>query len=290
MNLVNTDLSDDPEYILFEEYVDGNTCAKATAKSYRTTFRKLRNLLGKPIHETSQETLINVISAGVENINTQQALLNIAVIVRKCVYSLDVDKLTDQRALNKTTVSESLKMKNRYIILPTVHEFDDYIECLWKDCRYREFIVNFLIRHYYVRNKDLMFDIVERRQDTDDKMNYIWLDRRHRRCVYIRNDYKTACTYGSKTTEITDERFFEAIKRCLKCVNDVESRFFPITLDASKIGYYVQKMSLKNLGEGNLLKILINHHKDDYAKIQEISRSRGTDTKTLLQSYNISYT
>ena len=79
MNLVNTDLSDDPEYILFEEYVDGNTCAKATAKSYRTTFRKLRNLLDPdkmkvPIHTQKGEDLINIISAGVENINSQQAL------------------------------------------------------------------------------------------------------------------------------------------------------------------------------------------------------------------------
>ena len=45
-----------------------------------TSYRKLRTLLGKPIRETAQDTLVNAIKAGITNINSQQALINIGVI------------------------------------------------------------------------------------------------------------------------------------------------------------------------------------------------------------------
>ena len=64
---------------------------------------------------------------------------------------------------------------------------------------------------------------------------------------------------------------------------------FPITTDPDKIGYYIQKMTLKQLGEGRVLKIIIDHYKSDYSKIQEIARSRGTAESVILSSYNISY-
>ena len=290
MNRVNTDYEGDPEYECFEEYVDSSTCAKATAKSYRTTYRKLRNLLQKPIRETAEDTLIKIITAAVENINSQQAMLNIAIIVRECIYNMPTQQLKDQRTLNKSTVKESLQMRNKYIVLPEITEFDDYIEDLFNKSKFREFIVNYLIRHHYVRNKDLMFHIVEKKSECDNIANWMWLDRKNRRCVYFRNDYKTFCTYGPKETVITDEKFLTAVKRCFNSkVQDVESRFFPITMDPTKIGYYVQKLSFNQLGESALLKIIIKHHLTDYKKIQEISISRGTDTNTLLESYNISY-
>ena len=128
MNRVNTDYEGDPEYECFEEYVDSSTCAKATAKSYRTTYRKIRNLLGKPIRETAEDTLIKIITAAVENINSQQAMLNIAILVRECIYQMPTQQLKDQRTLNKSTVKESLQMRNKYIVLPEITEFDDYIE------------------------------------------------------------------------------------------------------------------------------------------------------------------
>ena len=48
-------------------------------------------------------------------------------------------------------------------------------------------------------------------------------------------------------------------------------------------------MSFNKLGESNCLKIIINHYRDNYGKIKEISQRRGTDIKTLMESYNINY-
>ena len=65
---------------------------------------------------------------------------------------------------------------------------------------------------------------------------------------------------------------------------------FPITDSEEKIGYHVQRMSFRKLGEGALLKIIINHYKGDIQRLKEIGSSRGTDLGVLLTSYNITYT
>lgn len=284
MRQVNTDFVGDPEYEEFLVYTADK--AYATAKSYKTSYRKLRNLLGKPIRETAEETLFKTIQTAIENINSQQALLNIGIICREQFEpKLPVDTLVKFRDQNKATVQEMIKMNNQFIVLPSLAEFDAYVEFLWSSKKYREYIVNFLLRHHYVRNKDLLFDIVDKKSEIDETSNWLWIDRRNQRCVYYRNDYKTANTYGPKMSVIDNERFLKAAKMCHKNLSD-----FPITDSEDKIGYHIQKMSYLKLGEGALLKIIINHYKSDIQRLKEISMSRGTDIGTLLTSYNITYT
>lgn len=62
------------------------------------------------------------------------------------------------------------------------------------------YIINYLLIHYYIRNEDLNIKFVLRLKDTkiDKEQNYIWLDLRRKKTVYIRNNYKTKKTYGQK--------------------------------------------------------------------------------------------
>ncbi len=282
-----TEFEDDPEYRMFEEYVDHSGKAKATAKSYRTTYRKLRNLLGKCIQDTAQSTCISCVMASTENINSAQALLNIAIVCREQIFQMPVNELVAQRTKNKETVAETLKMNNKYIVLPSISEFDAYLESLWENNSYRDYIVNYLIRHHYVRNLDLIFEVVESKKETkaNECMNYLWLDRKKQQVVYIRNNYKTKGTYGQKTSVIDNERFLTAVKKTHKSGNA-----WPITPDESKIGYYIKRISFNELGEGLCLKIIVNEYRGDINMLKRISESRGTDLNTLLTSYNITYT
>ena len=284
MRQVNTDFAGDPEYEQFLVYAESK--AYATAKSYKTSYRKLRNLLGKPIRETAEDTVVNAVKAAIENINSQQALINIGIICREQFEpKMEINVLTKFREQNKETVQDMIKMNNMFIVLPSLGEFDNYLELLWSDKKYKEYIINFLIRHHYVRNKDLLFDIVDKKAEIDETSNWLWIDRRNQRCVYYRNDYKTASTYGPKETMIDNERFLKAAKMCHKKMDE-----FPITDSEDKIGYHIQKLSFRKLGEGALLKIIINHYKGDISRLKEISNSRGCSLPTLLQNYNISYT
>ena len=48
-------------------------------------------------------------------------------------------------------------------------------------------------------------------------------------------------------------------------------------------------MTLGQLGEGTMIKIIINHYRGDIQRLKEISKSRGTNLEVLHTSYNITY-
>ena len=283
----NVEMVDDPEYTMFTDYLEEeNRLSYATKKSYKTSYRKLRNILGKDVADTAQDTTSKAIMASTDNINSCQALINIAIILREKIKKMPIDELVEQRSLNKADVNEHLKQANLFTELPSLEEVDGYIETLWKQSKYRDYIINYLIRHHYVRNQDLGFDIVETKKETleDQTKNWLWLDRKSQRVNYIRNNYKTFKTYGQKVTVITNERFLRAVKVCNR-----QLYAFPITTESDKLGYYIQKMTLNQIGESKMLKVVINHYRDDISKLKEISQSRGTNLETLLTSYNINY-
>ena len=283
----NNDLEGDTEYTEFTDYLEEEgRLSYATKKSYRTSYRKLRNILGKDVADTAQDTTAKAIMKSTDNINSCQALINIAIIVREKLKKMPIDELVEQRTTNKADVNEHLKQANLFTELPSLEEVDNFIETLWKKGMYRDYICNYLIRYYYVRNMDLLFDICETKRETleDQTKNWLWLDRKKMCVHYIRNTYKTAKTYGQKVTAITNERFLRAVKVCNR-----QMYAFPITTDPEKIGYYIQKMTLNQIGEGMILKAVINHYRDDISKLKEISQSRGTNLEILLTSYNINY-
>ena len=283
---VDTSYSEDPEYIQFTDMIKAKDLSVATAKSYKASYRKVRNLFDKPIRDCAEDTAVKAILASEENINTQQALINVCVLTRLIEPAMPIDIFHEQRDTNKKDVREHLQQANSFKVLPPLEEFDAFIENLWQKGLYREYIINYLMRYHYVRNLDCIFDIVATKQETlaDKTKNYLWMNKRNLSVVYIRNNYKTFKTYGQKSVEIKNERFIKSVKVCFK-----QMYAFPITEDPALIGYHINRMSFKRLGESNCLKIIINHYRSNYQKIEEISRSRGTNTQTLMTSYNITY-
>ena len=276
-------IEDDEEYLLFRDWIATADKSKATSKSYLANFRRLRNIIGKEIQYTAQDTLIKAVEAEIENVNTQSSLINVAILVRDRLFGMPTEALTQKRQENKVPIQEGLKQTNQYIILPSLQEFDEYIDKLFSERKYMEYIVNYLIRHCYVRNQDMIFDYIETHKEAaDTTKNYMLYERKKKQVTYIRNVYKTSNTYGPKENVITDPNFITAIRM-------MKDRF-PIINSESKIGYYVQKYSFQELGEGALLKVIINEYRDNINVIKRISESRGTNLPTLLTSYNITYT
>jgi hypothetical protein len=123
-----------------------------------------------------------------------------------------------------------------------------------------------------------VFELATKRANVkSDGKNYMWISRG--KALYYRRDYKTEKTYGEKINEIKDKKFLTALRK----VN------FPLISNPLQVGYFVKKMSFKELGEGNLLKVIINdlREKGDLHAINQISKNRGTDSCLLLTSYNV---
>ena len=259
----------------------------ATRKTYKTQYLKLYKLIGNDITSVSQKKTIELIKQ-LDNPNSRQALINISILVRK-MNNLPINDLENQRELNKQTINTQIKEKNQDLDLPSLKQLEDYTESLYQQNKYAEYIINYLLLNYYVRNKDLNFTIVNRKKDMilKDK-NYMWLDVRGKKAVYLRNSYKTSATYGSKTHTIKDMQFFTALKNVFKCQKKDESCGVIIGNQAEdNLGYWVSKATFNGIGEGAYVKVIINAFKNDLQKLKQISSSRGTNLETIATSYDI---
>ena len=257
-----------------------------TIKSYKLQYKKLSNLLDKDVGEASQDKIIEVVKEH-ENNNGKQALLNIAILVRR-LDGKSVVELEKMREKLKGAIKTDIQKKNVNLSnsLPSYQDIVDYTESLYDKSDWTNYIINYLLLNYNVRNKDLLFDIVRRKKYTkeDKTKNYMWLSDTF--VEYIRNDYKTAAIYGQNIIRIKDKKFITAIRRVFACQrhNEECGVFIPTE---SQLGYYLKKATLGGIGEAAYNKIIINHFRDDIDRLKQISKSRGTSISTLLEFYDI---
>lgn len=275
-------IDDYDEIDVFMTSVDSKS--KATQKAYRTQYNKLKKLLGKDISLSSQNAILGI-AEDEEKANSKQALINIGILVRR-LYGLATDKLENARSKTKDEIISQVKEKNTELTetLPTLNDLEEYTDYLYKEGKWTDFIINYLLINYQTRNKDLNFDIITRKKEaTDNEKNYMWLDRN--RAVFIRNNYKTSGTYGKKIDIITDKEFLTALKRVKACqkYNEACGTFIPTE---SNLGYYIKKATYNQIGEGAYFKVLTNAFRGDLQKLQEMGQSRGTALDTIATNYD----
>jgi hypothetical protein len=252
-----------------------------TIKSYKTQYSKLRKgLSDKDIHSVSVDDIVKVANEQ-KTANSTQAIINIGVLVKR-IYDkpAEADELIKIRDSNKVKIRDEVREKNRKIELPSYEDINDYMDFLYKTGKYRDFVINYLLINYQVRNADMVVDIVRRKKDmTDENKNYIWLNNEGR-IIYFRNNYKTVDFHKPKKHEIDDPRFLDAIRKMI--INKDEVIPNPDTAD-----YYVAKATLDKLGEGKYFKIIVDHFRNDIDKLKEIGQNRGTNLETILRFYDI---
>jgi hypothetical protein len=250
-----------------------------TKKSYKTQYNKLYTLLGKPISKTSEKLLIEL-ALQQPNRNAQQALLNIAILVRRGA-DLSTKQLELTRDKNKAKLQEDVKENNIGLkeSLPPYQELLDYLDYLYDNQMWAYYVINYLLINFQTRNSDLIFDIVKLKRDTkDESKNYLWVA--PKKITFIRNVYKTAKAYHQKSDIITDPKFTLAIKKIME-------KDITIIPNPELVGHYVKNATYNKLGETLYFKIQVNHFKNDMNKIKEMSNNRGTSVDTITESYNI---
>jgi len=273
-----SDTESEPEITELEVFLaslEGKS--EKTIKTYKQQYTKLRADLGKDIHESSEDKIIEIADLQ-DNNNTKQARLNIGILVRK-LYNYETKKLEKQRDIWKGNIKEDVKKKNEIKKLPSYPDLLEYMEYLYENDKWVEYVINYLLINFQVRNEDLDFVIVDKKRDTkDDTKNYMWMARD--KIVYIRNNYKTSKTYGMKMNTITDKEFITAMKR-------IKSRGDTLVPNPDNLGYWIKKATLDSIGEGAYFKIIVNAYKGNLQEIKKMSENRGTNIKTIAESYDI---
>lgn len=271
-----------------DQFIDFNkTKAVKTIQTYKRMYKKISEILGGNVSHFSQDKIIELVNDKVENINTTQALLNVALLIRKML-GMTTNILQAERKKNVEKVQKHTKEINeeKKEILPSLQELNEYTDYLYENKLYSDYIINYLILNFFVRNEDLNFLLKLKKKDTiDTDFNYLWFDKRNKKVVFIRNNYKTASSYGQKKHTIIDPKFFIAVKNLVAERKDNDK--FIVNDDG--IGYHIMKSTFNGIGESSYIKVIINQNlKNNNTDIlKQISQSRGTDIQTLINNYTL---
>ena len=256
--------------------------SKYTEKSYKTQYNKLTKKLGKEIADATESEIVEA-SMLEPNINSKQALLNIGLVIKRFLKQ-PYDMIELQREENKGKVAKHIKDTNvkKADTLPTLNSIVEHMDSVLEKKEYRNYIINYLLINLNTRNQDLNITFVDKKSDmVNDTVNYMWVDRRAKKIVYVRNAYKTASTYGPKTEVINSEEFMDAVKKYRKADGD---KLIP---NEENTGHWVELATLDKMGSGNYYKIIVNAFKNDLQKLKQLAEQRGSSLDTMAEHYDI---
>ena len=234
---------------------------------------------------TSQQTIIKKLNDLYENPNTKSLNLNMIILVRKHNEE-ETDKLIKFRNSLRDDIIKIRKEK----MTETKNNLPSYNEIMGKldDLKGINYLINFLFLKHGLRNKDINLIYVKKLPTEKEDENY--LVHKKNKVVLDINDYKTDKSFGSKTIDITDDRFIKELKYINAKDNTyIISKKNGEKLKLSSFNERLLNLSIDKLGEAKLFKILIAHllDKKDFKKIEELVNSRGTSMNTIMKSYNI---
>ena len=261
-----------------------------TKRNYRTQYKSIVSILGKPILDANESEIINAVHQLANgNYSSEWTYMNIPFMVM-AFNGLNNELINKRREDLKglrefhTNISKSQKQD----ALPQMKEIQNYIKELFNNKKYKSFIVNYLISNYGVRNKDVDVFIISNAKDAkDESQNYLIINKNQ--VVWLINDYKTLSAYGAKKIIIKAKGFMEAINALP--INSWLLTGTPNKLNESGLGTTIKRMLYNNLTEGDYFKIIlndINNKPNTTQYLQYYSKTRGTSLDNILAYYDTS--
>jgi len=267
-----------------------NSISASTKKQYRTSYNTWKKHSHRSIG-TSEKHIIEVVDGMNIVVGSKMNLLSSYICVRK-FYDLPVSKIQRWRDTTlKQSVDSYRKIKNSVLIetLPTHLQLNTYVKKLYKDNQYLDYVINYLMMTFCVRNMDLNFFITQDPEFlklVNDDINIVYISNTY--CKYIRRNYKTFDTYGEKIIDITNIPFRNSL---LNILGEKESGWLfenqsgTSYMSQESINNYVLRHSYLGLGEGRICKIVMLHNQNNLKRLQSLSNSRGTSIETILEHY-----
>lgn len=310
-----------PPYQLLSEYLMTAYADKEpTLKQYKTHFKRLYGLQ-QQIDLDNDDKCIECINETDYTTSQKLGLLNLLIIYRgKCKGEImDKDnhplviyrqQLRKNEHLKKLEKNEQLKTQ-----LPTREMLHQFMLKEYDAGRYKNYIVNYMLLHFYCRNVDCNVKIFKNHDPCVEDYNYLVFYQKQgessktpEKVIWKRNVYKTKEIYGKqehiiRNRGIQGRNFCNAVARLWEMEaeggnkNELRINGVPLlkTLKGEQVsnnacGWYVANCCYQALGEGKYLKVILNdiNNKPNTMNILNmISNSRGTGAKHLITDYNI---
>ena len=237
------------------------------------------------MQDENTEAIEKFLNSNFNKPNQKLDILKIIMVLR-IQLNKAVDKLRILRTkynIQRTDTQETNTDKKDNLM--KYEEFIKKIDELYKNKKYLQYILNYLILNYGVRNTDLLIFLDNKPKE--DNKNYLSIIKN--KVYYIRNNYKTVSTYGKQTHEIIDPKFKKAVKELKKEIKKDYTIFNKPLDEIKQISNTLKRLLI--LSEGDAFKMLIdNFYKlKDTEKINELSKTRGTAIPSINSYYNLNY-
>ena len=212
--------------------------------------------------------------------------LTVVVILKKMYPDVQEYQTLFRRLKTRIEIAKDKGLKK--LNLPSVEELKGFMNEAYELGEFKKFIINYLLIHYNVRNKDLDIIVTRQRELIDDDKNYLYLAPSY--VQYIRNDYKTVSTYGPKKFSIKSAKFTQAVAMFLE---DEWAKYLFNLKDAethiatSTIGAKVRKYTFEEVGETMYFKAIVLDlaRRGKTKELLVLSKRRGTDVQTIIDTY-----
>ena len=269
---------------LIDKFLEDHQKEKKVSEGTLKTYKNIGDNLPFNIL-SSQPTIIKKLKELYENPNTLQLYLNMIILVRR-YNEEETDKLIKLRNSLKDEIIKNRK-ENLTKLDESLPNADKVFEELDKLSGLR-YIINYLMMHHALRNKDINLKIVKSIPENKDE-NYLM----HKGRVHLNiNDYKTEKSHGSKSIKISDARFIKELKSL-----DLKDGDYLLAMkngdkikNVSTFNDKILNLTIDKLGQNKLTKIVIKDllNNKSYDKLEQLSKDRGTSLSVLLKSYNLS--
>jgi len=271
----------------FKQKLDASDLSPKTAYIYLNEAKKYLKDNDDLDRWSNEKIILAYIHAHYETLNQKNQMAKTVIKWRK-LNGLSIEYLSEYLTKNVSEYNGSLtkKYETEDNDLPSVADYEKYVDGLFAKKQYKSFIINRLIQKFQVRNMDLDLTITRDKQDVDTTKNWLLVKlivNAGKICAsitYTRNNYKTGDVYGTKINKLTVKRsdpLYEAISKVLESSNHH-------LITDTNIGRAV-KSATNGLGEGKVFKILMKGASFKEAKIY--SKNRGTDLGTISKSYDV---
>ena len=270
---------------LLDGYINNNThLSRGSIVAYERMARKYGDM---DLTKAKYNDIMEVVRRE-KNPNSQAAVLNIAILLTQ-----DRKELHTRLQREREPLKERIEARRKGQLERDNDDLPSYddIVAIMNEMTGLDYIINFLLINYALRNMDFMLQNFLLKQDVpDDKGNYIHYNKKLKCVSLFISSYKTSASYGTKIINICDTKYINEFRGLV--LNDGEylistqQRKKP---SASYLSDILLNRSVSGLGEGRIMKIVTKHllEKYDYKKLQEISASRGTSLAVILSSYNL---
>ena len=259
-------------HMAFNDYLVREGLKPITITNHLRMISRYTDTYGEPT--CNQEEIISNIKKG----NTTSIQLNMIGTISKWrqMKELEVKLIREHIHTLHSQFQEEKNKKSLDTTLPSVQDITNEMDRLYDTKQYLGYVILYLFTTFTTRNMDLIANVVYDESETNDTDN--WFIVSNDKVIWRRQKYKTFKNYGVKEHTITNEKVLSAIKQLSHILKENDN-----------VDRVVKKYT-KNIGgitEGSICKIMLleNQTAQNYKRI---SQNRGTDTNTLLTSYDIS--